>query len=181
LLKKHPEFDNSGEPGEPKEVGGLPARLQDHPERDLLAEEGQPGTLDSAIVKLPYLRELGINAVEVMPIAEFSGDFLCGYNPSHPFAVVGACAVISLPGGTDNAATIPQVGCDRLMSCREMMSIVEACVLDPVQEVRVFEDKLATAFASNSDCKSIQCVHFKSPEEGNKVVSDAAGIIVYAA
>jgi len=27
LLKKHPEFDNSGEPGEPKEVEGVPARL----------------------------------------------------------------------------------------------------------------------------------------------------------
>jgi 1,4-alpha-glucan branching enzyme len=50
-------------------------------------EEGQPGTLDGAIEKLPYLRELGINAVEVMPIMEFAGDFSWGYNPSHPFAV----------------------------------------------------------------------------------------------
>ena len=52
-------------------------------------EEGHPGTLDSAIEKLPYLRELGINAVEVMPIMEFSGDFSWGYNPAHPFAVEG--------------------------------------------------------------------------------------------
>jgi 1,4-alpha-glucan branching enzyme len=50
-------------------------------------EEGQPGTLDSAIEKLPYLKKLGINAVEVMPVAEFSGDFSWGYNPAHPFAV----------------------------------------------------------------------------------------------
>ena len=50
-------------------------------------EEGHPGTLDSAIEKLPYLQELGINAVEVMPVAEFSGDFSLGYDPSHPFAV----------------------------------------------------------------------------------------------
>jgi 1,4-alpha-glucan branching enzyme len=50
-------------------------------------EEGQPGTLDSAIEKLPYLQQLGINAVEVMPIAEFAGDFSWGYNPAHPFAV----------------------------------------------------------------------------------------------
>jgi 1,4-alpha-glucan branching enzyme len=49
--------------------------------------EGQPGTLDSAIEKLPYLQGLGINAVELMPIAEFSGDFSWGYNPAHPFAV----------------------------------------------------------------------------------------------
>jgi 1,4-alpha-glucan branching enzyme len=52
-------------------------------------EEGQPGTLDSAIEKLPYLNNLGINAVEVMPVAEFAGDFSWGYNPAHPFAVAG--------------------------------------------------------------------------------------------
>ena len=50
-------------------------------------QQGQPGTLDSAIEKLPYLQWLGINAVEVMPVAEFSGDFSLGYDPSHPFAV----------------------------------------------------------------------------------------------
>jgi len=58
-------------------------------------EEGQPGTFDSAMEKLPYLQELGINAVEVMPIAEFSGDFSWGYNPSQPFAVK------SIYGGPD--------------------------------------------------------------------------------
>jgi 1,4-alpha-glucan branching enzyme len=52
-------------------------------------EEGRPGTLDSAVEKLPYLKELGINAVEVMPIMEFAGDFSWGYNPSHPFAIAG--------------------------------------------------------------------------------------------
>ncbi|MBP1763639.1 MAG: 1,4-alpha-glucan branching protein [Firmicutes bacterium] len=58
-------------------------------------EEGQPGTFDSAMEKLSYLQELGINAVEVMPIVEFSGDFSWGYNPSHPFAVE------SIYGGPD--------------------------------------------------------------------------------
>jgi 1,4-alpha-glucan branching enzyme len=58
-------------------------------------EEGHPGTFDSAIEKLPYLQELGINAVEVMPVMEFSGDFSWGYNPSHPFAVE------SIYGGPD--------------------------------------------------------------------------------
>jgi 1,4-alpha-glucan branching enzyme len=58
-------------------------------------EEGQPGTLDSAIEKLPYLNNLGINAVEVMPVMEFSGDFSWGYNPAHPFAVE------SIYGGPD--------------------------------------------------------------------------------
>ena len=50
-------------------------------------QKGQPGTFESAMEKLPYLQDLGINAVEVMPIAEFPGDFSWGYNPSHPFAV----------------------------------------------------------------------------------------------
>jgi 1,4-alpha-glucan branching enzyme len=53
-------------------------------------EERRPGTFDSAMEKLPYLQELGINAVEVMPVAEFPGDFSWGYNPSHPFAVESA-------------------------------------------------------------------------------------------
>ena len=52
-------------------------------------EEGRPGTLDSALERLPYLNKLGINAVEVMPVAEFAGDFSWGYNPAHPFAVAG--------------------------------------------------------------------------------------------
>lgn len=51
---------------------------------------GAPGTFESAIAKLPYLRDLGINVVEVMPVAEFAGDFSWGYNPAHPFAVESA-------------------------------------------------------------------------------------------
>ncbi len=47
---------------------------------------GTPGTWQSAILKLDHLDDLGINAVKVMPIAEFAGDFSWGYNPAHPFA-----------------------------------------------------------------------------------------------
>lgn len=55
------------------------------------AEQGKgPGTFASAIEKLPYLADLGINAVELMPVAEFAGDFSWGYNPAHPFAVESA-------------------------------------------------------------------------------------------
>jgi 1,4-alpha-glucan branching enzyme len=57
--------------------------------------KGRPGTFDSAMEKLSYLQELGINAVEVMPVAEFPGDFSWGYDPSHPFAVE------SIYGGPD--------------------------------------------------------------------------------
>jgi 1,4-alpha-glucan branching enzyme len=50
-------------------------------------EEGKPGSFDDAAKKLRYLKVLGINAVEVMPIAEFAGDLSWGYNPAHIFSV----------------------------------------------------------------------------------------------
>ena len=49
-----------------------------------------PGTFDDVIPKLPYLCDLGINAVEIMPISEFPMDYSWGYNPSQPFAVESA-------------------------------------------------------------------------------------------
>lgn len=45
-----------------------------------------PGNWQSAIDKLDHLKELGINVVELMPSAEFAGDFSWGYNPAFPFA-----------------------------------------------------------------------------------------------
>ncbi|MEU6393638.1 alpha-amylase family glycosyl hydrolase [Streptomyces sp. NPDC046939] len=47
---------------------------------------GGPGTFTDAIERLPYLAKLGINAIELMPAAEFPGSSW-GYNPSAPFAV----------------------------------------------------------------------------------------------
>jgi 1,4-alpha-glucan branching enzyme len=47
----------------------------------------KPGTFDDAIRGLDHLVSLGINAVEVMPIAEFAGDLSWGYNPAQPFAI----------------------------------------------------------------------------------------------
>lgn len=53
-------------------------------------EDGQPGSFDTALEKLGYLVRLGVNAVQVMPIAEFAGDYSWGYNPAHIFAVESA-------------------------------------------------------------------------------------------
>jgi len=47
---------------------------------------GAPGTFASAIARLDLLSELGVNMVELMPVAEFAGDYSWGYNPAHPFA-----------------------------------------------------------------------------------------------
>ncbi len=52
--------------------------------------KGKPGTFASLIEKLSHIKELGMNAIELMPVNEFPGDFSWGYNPSHPFAVESA-------------------------------------------------------------------------------------------
>lgn len=46
-----------------------------------------PGTFDDVLLRLAYLQELGINAIEIMPVLEFPMDYSWGYNPADPFAV----------------------------------------------------------------------------------------------
>jgi 1,4-alpha-glucan branching enzyme len=46
-----------------------------------------PGTLKDAMDLLPYLLDLGVNAVELLPMAEFSGAFGWGYGDSHHFTI----------------------------------------------------------------------------------------------
>lgn len=50
------------------------------------AREWGKGTWRKAIEKLDYLAGLGVNMLEVMPVAEFPGDHSAGYNPAEPFA-----------------------------------------------------------------------------------------------
>jgi maltooligosyltrehalose trehalohydrolase len=45
------------------------------------------GTFAELITKLDYLIELGINAIEIMPIGQFSGERNWGYDGVYPFAV----------------------------------------------------------------------------------------------
>ncbi len=49
--------------------------------------EDAPGTFELVASRLDHLVELGVNAVQVMPIMEFAGDRSWGYNPAHIFAV----------------------------------------------------------------------------------------------
>ncbi len=49
-----------------------------------------PGTFITATNRLAYLKQLGITAIEVMPINEFPGDYSWGYNPSDLFGVESA-------------------------------------------------------------------------------------------
>ena len=58
--------------------------------RDFTGTEGKAlgnGTVRQAIEKIPYLVELGINAVELLPINEFDGNNSWGYNPNFYFAI----------------------------------------------------------------------------------------------
>jgi 1,4-alpha-glucan branching enzyme len=48
---------------------------------------GATGNLHGVIAKLDHLFELGVNAIQVMPVAEFAGGYSWGYNPAHLFAI----------------------------------------------------------------------------------------------
>lgn len=57
--------------------------------RDFTGTEGKAlgdGTVKGAIEKIPYLKGLGVNAVELLPINEFNGNISWGYNPNFYFA-----------------------------------------------------------------------------------------------
>lgn len=46
----------------------------------------EQGTFDAVITRLPELAALGINALQIMPIAQFPGDRNWGYDGAYPFA-----------------------------------------------------------------------------------------------
>jgi 1,4-alpha-glucan branching enzyme len=48
---------------------------------------GAPGKFEQVIERLPYLKELGVNALEVMPLMAFPSERSWGYNLTNPFAV----------------------------------------------------------------------------------------------
>jgi 1,4-alpha-glucan branching enzyme len=45
-----------------------------------------PGNFQSVIARLDHLQNLGVNVIEILPVAEFPADFSWGFNPSFPFA-----------------------------------------------------------------------------------------------
>ncbi|MGP1387772.1 MAG: alpha-amylase family glycosyl hydrolase [Thainema sp.] len=58
--------------------------------KDFSGGEDDPyprGKFKHVVEKLDYLSDLGINAIELIPIQEFPGDEGWGYNPRHYFAV----------------------------------------------------------------------------------------------
>jgi 1,4-alpha-glucan branching enzyme len=53
----------------------------------LFAADGTRGNFETVVTKLDYLRDLGINAIQLMPVDEFPGDISWGYNPAYIFAI----------------------------------------------------------------------------------------------
>jgi 1,4-alpha-glucan branching enzyme len=47
----------------------------------------KPATFADIIRRFDHLKRLGVNCLQVMPVAEFAGDRSWGYNPAHIFAV----------------------------------------------------------------------------------------------
>ena len=53
----------------------------------LLRDFTTSGDLNGAMQKLEYLKSLGVNAIELMPVQEFDGNDSWGYNPAFFFAM----------------------------------------------------------------------------------------------
>ncbi|MEA2244063.1 MAG: 1,4-alpha-glucan branching enzyme, partial [Solirubrobacteraceae bacterium] len=80
-------WDDEVDPGRP-----VPRRVQDLVIYELhvgaLAPQTQAaGTLADALALLPYLEQLGVNAVELLPMFEFNGSRSWGYGASHLLAI----------------------------------------------------------------------------------------------
>ena len=52
--------------------------------------EDQVGSFDQIPKRFDYLKRLGVNVIQVMPVAEFAGDLSWGYNPAHLYAIESA-------------------------------------------------------------------------------------------
>jgi 1,4-alpha-glucan branching enzyme len=49
-----------------------------------------PGTLADAMALLDHLSDIGVNAIELLPVSEFSGDLSWGYGDTHHFVIEGS-------------------------------------------------------------------------------------------
>jgi maltooligosyltrehalose trehalohydrolase len=46
----------------------------------------EAGTFEALIDRIPYFQELGVNAIELMPVAQFPGERNWGYDGTYPYA-----------------------------------------------------------------------------------------------
>lgn len=72
-----------------------------------------------------------------------------------------------------NSNLIAQAGCNAVTSCKEQMSIIDACRFDPSGGVVAFQRAIATEVASNPSCHSINFVQFSNPRHTSGAVKSA--------
>jgi hypothetical protein len=72
-----------------------------------------------------------------------------------------------------NNALITQVGCNRVTSCQEQMSVIDACRFDPSGGLVAFQHSIETAVASNPACHGINFVQLSDPRHANSAVQSA--------
>lgn len=70
----------------PEVVGGRPLNEDLVIYELLIRDFVEAHSYDAVIEKLPYLKALGVNAIELMPIMEFENNDSWGYNPIYLFA-----------------------------------------------------------------------------------------------
>ena len=63
------------------------------------------GTWEAAARELPELKELGVTVVEVMPVAEFPGEYGWGYDGVNLYAPITATARPTTCGGSSTGPT----------------------------------------------------------------------------
>ncbi|WP_022925849.1 alpha-amylase family glycosyl hydrolase [Serinicoccus marinus] len=86
LLYDHGAFDWEGDDFTPPRQHET-VIYETHIGSFVATEDGRPANLGDLMGKLDYLVGLGVNAIELMPLMEFAGDYSWGYNPAHVFAV----------------------------------------------------------------------------------------------
>jgi 1,4-alpha-glucan branching enzyme len=105
------------------------------------ARDDKPGTFLSVIPRLDYLRDLGVNAVEIMPVGAFPYDQSWGYNVRH------ACAV-------ENAYGTPQ----------DLKRLIDAC---HGRGIRVILDIVFNHMEVESPLNKVDFYYwFRDPKEG---------------
>jgi len=89
VIYDHSAFDWEGDDYTPPTLNEL-VIYELHAGTFAARKDGEVAGLEAVESRFGHLLALGVNAIQLMPVAEFAGDVSWGYNPSHIFAVESA-------------------------------------------------------------------------------------------
>ncbi len=89
VIYDHARFDWEGDDFTPPPLNEL-VIYELHAGTFAATQDGQVADLGDLADRLSHVVRLGVNALQIMPVAEFAGDYSWGYNPAHIFAVESA-------------------------------------------------------------------------------------------